>query len=68
VVWHVAAAYVGDAAPLCFRVGRVAFCFEREEHDQRVRESVALRLGVAQACLDLPSVRRKVCLAERSIS
>jgi hypothetical protein len=51
---HVAAAYVGDAVPLCFRVGRVAFCFEREEYDQRERESVALRLGVAQACLALP--------------
>ncbi len=57
---HVAAAYVGDAAPLCFRVGKVAFCFEREEHDQRVRESVALQLGVAQACLALPPVRREV--------
>jgi hypothetical protein len=65
---HVAAAYVGDAAPLCFRVGRVAFCFEREEHDQRVRESVALRLGVAQACLTLPPTRREVCLADRSVS
>jgi hypothetical protein len=42
--------FVGDAAPLCFRVARVAFCFEREEYDQRV-QSVALRLGVAQACL-----------------
>jgi hypothetical protein len=65
---HVAAAYAGEAAPLCFRVGRVAFCFEREEHDQRERESVALRLGVAQACLALPPARRNVCLAERSPS
>jgi hypothetical protein len=65
---HVAAAYVGDAAPLSFRVGKVAFCFEREEHDQSVRESVALRLGVAQACLALPPVRREVCLAENSPS
>ena len=56
---HVAAAYAGDAAPLCFRVGRVAFCFEREEHDQHVRESIALRLGVAQACLALPPARIK---------
>ncbi|MHB1424664.1 MAG: DUF2071 domain-containing protein, partial [Gemmataceae bacterium] len=55
---HVAAAYVGDAAPLCFRVGRIAFCFEREEHDARVRESVALRLGIAQACLALPAAQR----------
>jgi hypothetical protein len=67
---HVAAAYVGDALPLCFRVGKVAFCFEREEHDQRVRESVALRLGVAQACacLALPPVQREVCLADISPS
>ena len=50
-----AMAFVGDADPLCFRVGRVAFCFEREEYDQRVRESVALGLGVAQACLTLPA-------------
>lgn len=56
---HVAAAYVGEAAPLCFRVGRVAFCFEREEYDQHVRESIALRLGVAQACLALPPARIK---------
>jgi hypothetical protein len=56
---HVAAAYVGDAEPLCFRVGRVAFCFEREEHDRRVGESVALHLGVAQACLALPIRRRR---------
>jgi hypothetical protein len=42
---------VGGAEPLCFRVAQVAFCFEREEHDQRVGESVALRLGVAQAYL-----------------
>jgi hypothetical protein len=48
---HVAAAFVGDAVPLCFRVGRVAFCFEREEYDPRLRESVVPRLGVAQACL-----------------
>jgi hypothetical protein len=46
-----AATIVGDAEPLCFRVGRVAFCFEREEYDQRVRESVTLQLGVARACL-----------------
>lgn len=52
---HVATAYVGDAIPLCFRVGRVAFCFEREEYDQRVRESVALHLAVAQTCLTLIS-------------
>jgi hypothetical protein len=56
---HVAAAYVGDASPLCFRVGRVAFCFEREEHDQHARESIALGLGVAQACLTLPPARIK---------
>ncbi|HTU20921.1 MAG TPA: DUF2071 domain-containing protein [Gemmataceae bacterium] len=52
---HVASAYVGDAQPLCFRVGRAAFCFEREEYDQRVRESVALHLAVAQTCLTLSS-------------
>jgi hypothetical protein len=52
---HVAAAYVGDAQPLCFRVGRVAFCFEREEYEQRVRESVPLQLAVAQTCLTLVS-------------
>jgi hypothetical protein len=51
---HVAAAYVGEAIPLCFRVGRVAFRFERAEYDQRERESVALRLSLAQACLALP--------------
>ena len=57
---HVATAYVGDAQPWCFRVGRVAFCFEREEYDQRLRESVALQLAVAQTCLTLPaSVSRK---------
>ncbi|HEY7329414.1 MAG TPA: DUF2071 domain-containing protein [Gemmataceae bacterium] len=55
---HVAAAYVGDASAVSFRVGKVAFCFEREEHDQRLRESVALQLGVAQACLS-PPPRRK---------
>jgi hypothetical protein len=67
---HVAAAYVGNAAPLCFRVGKVAFCFEREEHDQRVRESVALCLGVAQACLTPPTPRESsIFLAEnRSLS
>jgi hypothetical protein len=65
---HVAAAYVGDAAPLCFRVGKVAFCFEREEYDQRVRESVTLRLGVAQACLTPPPARREssIILADSS--
>ncbi|HTU92819.1 MAG TPA: hypothetical protein VMF69_22245 [Gemmataceae bacterium] len=65
---HVAAAYVGDAAPLCFRVGRVAFCFEREEHDQHVRESIALRFGVVQACLSLPPVRRAVPLSRKRLS
>jgi hypothetical protein len=50
-----AAVFVGEAEPLCFRVAQVAFCFEREEYDQRVRESVALRLGVAQACLLQPA-------------
>jgi hypothetical protein len=53
-----AARFAGDAVPLCFRVARVAFCFEREEHDQRVREVVALQLGVAQASLSLSDVRR----------
>jgi hypothetical protein len=52
-----AAELIGDAEPLCFRVGRVAFCFEREEYDQRVRETVALQLGVARACLSLPCDR-----------
>jgi hypothetical protein len=52
---HVAAAYVGEALPLCFRVGRVAFCFEREEYDRRVRETAPLRLAVAPTCLALPS-------------
>ncbi len=65
---HVAAAYVGDATPLCFRVGKVAFCFEREEHDPRVRESVALQLGVAQACLALPPAKGKECLSRSCIS
>lgn len=60
---HVANAYVGDAPPLCFRVGRVAFCFDREEYDQRVRESVALRLAVAHTCLLLPPNRRRVSVA-----
>ena len=46
---HAAGLFVGEAEPLCFRVARVAFCFEREEHDQRVRERVALQLGVVQA-------------------
>jgi hypothetical protein len=58
---HVAAAYAGDAEPLCFRVGRVAFCFEREEYDQRVRESVALRLAVAQTCLTVPRPTTPPC-------
>jgi hypothetical protein len=67
---YVAAAYVGDAVPLCFRVGRVAFCFEREEYDQRERESVAIRLAVAQACLALPPepCKRSVSLAGSRIS
>jgi hypothetical protein len=39
--------------PLCFRVARVAFCFEREEYDPCVRERVALRLGVAGEALSL---------------
>ncbi len=51
---HAATVFVGDALPLCFRVARVAFCFEREEYDPCVREGVALRLGVAQACWLLP--------------
>jgi hypothetical protein len=63
-----AAEFVGDAVPLCFRVGRVAFCFEREEYDQRVRESVALGLGVAQACLTLPPLRREDYLARNRFS
>jgi hypothetical protein len=33
VVSRTAQGYVGDAAPLCFRVPRVAFRFDREEHD-----------------------------------
>jgi hypothetical protein len=60
---HVAAAYVGVAQPLCFRVGCVAFCFEREEYDQRLRESVELRLAVAHPCLISPSVQRPVMVA-----
>jgi hypothetical protein len=60
---HVATAYVGDASPLCFRVGRVAFCFEREFYDARERETVALRLGVAQACLALPPTRRNAAVS-----
>ncbi len=51
---HVASAYVGDAVPLCFRVGRVAFCFEREVCDRRIRAAVPARLAVAQTCRDLP--------------
>jgi hypothetical protein len=54
--------FAGDAEPVCFRVARVAFCFEREEHDQRVRESVALRLGVAQACLFSPARESEIDL------
>ncbi|HWG43875.1 MAG TPA: DUF2071 domain-containing protein [Gemmataceae bacterium] len=53
-----AVVFIGEAVPLCFRVARVAFCFEREEYDPCVRESVALRLGVAQACLSLSPARR----------
>ncbi|HEY7155946.1 MAG TPA: DUF2071 domain-containing protein [Gemmataceae bacterium] len=63
---HTAGEIVGDAVPLCFRVGRVAFCFEREEYDRRVRESVAFQLGVARACLALPPVRHTACLNERA--
>jgi hypothetical protein len=48
-----AALFVGEAMPLCFRVARVAFCFEREEYDPCVRERVALRLGVAGEALSL---------------
>jgi hypothetical protein len=59
---HVATAYVGDTQPLCFRVGRVAFCFEREEYDQRIRENVALPLAVAHPCLVLPPNRRRVAV------
>ncbi len=55
-----AAVFVGEAEPLCFRVARVAFCFEREEYDQRVGESAALRLGIAQACLLAPAWRTGV--------
>jgi hypothetical protein len=65
---HVATVYVGDAQPLCFRVGRVAFCFEREEYDLRVRESVALRLGVVQACLAVPPAPRAVPLTASRLS
>jgi hypothetical protein len=61
-------AFVGEAQPLCFRVGRVAFCFEREEYDQRVRERIALGLGVAQACLALPPARREVCTQRKRLS
>jgi hypothetical protein len=52
---HVAAAYTGDAVPLCFRVGRAVFCFEREEYVPSVRETIPVRLAVAQTCLALPS-------------
>jgi hypothetical protein len=65
---HVAAAYIGDAEPLCFRVGRVAFCFEREEYDRAVRETVPVRLSVAQTCLALPPARREVGLAGSRLS
>lgn len=63
VLSHVAAVYVGDAQPLCFRVGRVAFCFEGEEYDPRIRESVALRLAVAPTCLVFPSPHRAVTVS-----
>ena len=33
VVSRNAKAYVGEASPVCFRVARVAFRFDREEHD-----------------------------------
>jgi hypothetical protein len=65
---HTAVRYVGNADPLCFRVGRVALCFEREEYDQRVREQVPVRLGVVQACLALPRVRRPAGLMKRRVS
>jgi hypothetical protein len=65
---HVAAAYVGEAAPLCFRVGQATLCFEREEHDQRMHEDVTLRLGVAQACLTSPPARRTVRLTDLGLS
>jgi hypothetical protein len=35
IVSKAAQAIVGDAQPLCFRVARVAFHFEREEYDYR---------------------------------
>ena len=62
---HVAAAYVGDIVPLCFRVGRVAFCFVREEYDRRVLESVPVRLAVAQTCLALPPIAGKSLWARK---
>lgn len=50
------AALVGETVPLCFRFARIALCFVREEHARRVREPLALRLGVAQAHLSLSPV------------
>jgi Uncharacterized conserved protein (COG2071) len=57
---HSASVYAGDALPLCFHVAHVAFCFEREEYDQRVRENFPVRLAVAQPCLLLPKHDRSV--------
>jgi hypothetical protein len=37
-----AAAFVGDAVPLCIYVARIAFCFEREEYERRAATSVRL--------------------------
>ncbi len=56
-----AGVFVGRAEPLCFRVAQVAFCFEREERDQRIGERIALRLGVAQACLSITPMPRSGC-------
>jgi hypothetical protein len=52
-----ATALVGDTVPVCFRFARLALCFERQEHDRRVQEGVALHFGVARACLSLSAVR-----------
>jgi hypothetical protein len=44
-----AAALVGDAPPLCFRVARVAFCFEREEYDRRAVAAPAVAVAAQPA-------------------
>jgi hypothetical protein len=41
--------FVADAEPLCFRVARVAFCFDREVYDRVVLASPPVRLATLPA-------------------